>query len=449
MEHLLPRIMQIIYDINLFHLQAVEKAFPGDRDRLSRMSIIEENWGSPKQVRMAYLAVVGTHKVNGVAELHSKLVAKMFSDFVDFYGKDRFTNVTNGITFRRWLLQCNPGLASLITSKIGDSWIENAMELKKLEKFANDTSFQKAYYDVKVANKDRLAQYIKEQQGREVNKVALFDIQVKRIHEYKRQTLNIFGCIYRYIALKKMSPQERKKVVPRVSIFGGKAAPGYYMAKLIIRLINCVGKTIDADPDIPKDLFQVVFLPDYSVSLAELLIPAADISEHISTAGTEASGTSNMKFSLNGAPIIGTVDGANIEIAEEVGEENVFFFGALTEDIDDLRHNHTYRPRALDPELQDVYDEICKGTFGDPKIFEPLLDTIKPTGDHYCCTDDFLSYLEAQTRVDAAFANKPAWVQKCILNTARMGKFSSDRAIMQYADEIWNSEPCVIPPGKY
>jgi starch phosphorylase len=287
MSHLLPRHMQIIFDINLFFLQKIEKAFPNDRARLSRMSLIEE--GQQQQVRMAHLAIIGSHKVNGVAELHSGLVAEMFSDFVDVFGRDHFTNVTNGITARRWLLQCNPQLASLITKTLGsDDYLLDLYKLKGLEAHANDPKFQKAWYDVKLANKDQLATYIETTLGLPVNRDALFDVMCKRIHEYKRQFMNILGTIFRYLQLKKLSPAERKKVVPRLSVFAGKAAPGYYIAKLVIRLINAVSKTISADEEI-RDVLNVVFLPDYSVGLAEIIIPASDISEHISTAGTEAS----------------------------------------------------------------------------------------------------------------------------------------------------------------
>jgi glycogen phosphorylase len=312
-QHLLPRHLQIIYDINLQFLQYVERNFPKDRDMLSRVSIIEES--NPKMVRMAYLAVIGSHKVNGVAELHSDLIkTTIFKDFVKIYGPDKFTNVTNGITPRRWLHQANPRLSELIASKLGGyDFLRDLTLLHKIENFVDDKQFRKEFQEIKYANKLRLAKYTKDVQGISINPSSLFDIQVKRMHEYKRQQLNIFGVIHRYLELKDMSPEDRKKVQPRVSFFGGKAAPGYWMAKTVIHLINQVSKVVNADKDI-GDLLKVVFLEDYNVSKAEIIVPASDISEHISTAGTEASGTSNMKFVLNGGLIIGTCDGANIEI---------------------------------------------------------------------------------------------------------------------------------------
>jgi glycogen phosphorylase len=314
MQHLLPRHLQIIYDINLNFLQYVERNFPKDRDILSRVSIIEES--SPKMVRMAYLAVIGSHKINGVAELHSDLIkTTIFKDFVKIYGPDKFTNVTNGITPRRWLHQANPRLSELISSKLGgDDYLRDLTQLHKLEKWVDDPDFRKEWQEIKYANKVRLAKHIKEACGVAVNPAALFDIQVKRIHEYKRQQMNIFGVIHRYLAIKAMSAEERKKLAPRVSIFGGKAAPGYWMAKTVIHLICKVGDVVNNDPDV-GDLLKVIFIPDYNVSKAEIIIPASDISEHISTAGTEASGTSNMKFVLNGGLIIGTCDGANVSRA--------------------------------------------------------------------------------------------------------------------------------------
>ena len=310
-QNLLPRHLQIIYEINARFLQYVEKTFPKDRDMLTRVSIIEES--QPKMVRMAYLAIIGSHKVNGVAELHSDLIkTTIFKDFVEIYGPDKFTNVTNGITPRRWLHQANPRLSELIASKLGGhEFLKDLTLLNKLEAFVDDKQFKKEWAEIKYANKVRLAQHIMASTGVSVNPKALFDIQVKRIHEYKRQQLNIFGVIHRYLAIKSMSAEERKKLAPRVSIFGGKAAPGYWMAKTVIHLINSVGKVVNNDKDV-GDLLKVIFLEDYNVSKAEIITPASDISEHISTAGTEASGTSNMKFVLNGGLIIGTCDGANV-----------------------------------------------------------------------------------------------------------------------------------------
>ncbi|KAJ2904385.1 hypothetical protein MKZ38_008170 [Zalerion maritima] len=442
-QHLLPRHLQIIYDINLFFLQKVERMFPDDRDMLRRISIIEE--ASPKMVRMAYLAIVGSHKVNGVAELHSDLIkTTIFKDFVAIFGPDKFTNVTNGITPRRWLHQANAKLSDLIATKCeGNGFLNDLTMLSKLEKFAEDKEFRKEWAEIKFANKVRLAKYIKETMGISVNPSALFDVQVKRIHEYKRQQMNIFGVIHRYLTLKAMAPEKRKKQQPRVSIFGGKAAPGYWMAKQIIHLINSVGSVVNNDADI-GDLLKVVFIADYNVSKAEMIIPASDLSEHISTAGTEASGTSNMKFVLNGGLIIGTCDGANIEITRETGENNIFLFGNLAEDVEDLRHAHTYGQHSLDPDLVKVFDEINKGTFGSPEDFGGLVASVREHGDYYLVSDDFHSYIETHALVDEAYKNQEEWVSKCVLSVARMGFFSSDRCINEYAESIWNVEPLVV-----
>lgn len=304
---------------------------------------------------MAFLAIIGSKKVNGVAELHSDLIkATIFKDFVKVFGPDKFTNVTNGITPRRWLLAANPALAAFIAQKLGGfDYLKDLTKLKALEKFARDKEFQKKWMEIKKACKKHLSVHIKESNGISVNPDALFDIQVKRIHEYKRQNMNIFGVIHRYLRLKTMTPEERKKQVPRVCIFGGKAAPGYYAAKTIIKLINAVADVVNNDKDI-GDVLKVVFIADYNVSKAELIVPASDISQHISTAGTEASGTSNMKFCLNAGLILGTVDGANIEITREVGENNIFLFGHLAEDVDDLRHRHMYSGAEMNPELKKV-----------------------------------------------------------------------------------------------
>ncbi|KAI0790153.1 glycogen phosphorylase [Irpex lacteus] len=439
-EHVLPRHLQIIYDINLIFLQAVEKKFPGDRDRLARMSLIEE--GFPKQVRMCNLAVIGSRKVNGVAELHSELLqATILKDFVEFDGPSKYFNVTNGITPRRWLDQSNPKLSNLIQETLQIPKADFLKDLSKLEgllKYVDNPTFQKKWAAVKQSNKERLAHYVEHTLGLKINTHAMFDVQVKRLHEYKRQTMNIFGVIYRYLWLKELSPEQRKKVNPKVVFFAGKAAPGYYIAKLTIRLIVNVARVINEDPD-TKDFLTLYFLPDYSVSLAEVLIPASDISQHISTAGTEASGTSNMKFCLNGGLLVGTVDGANIEIAEEVGEENVFFFGHLTPAVEDLRYQHMYRPVPLEqksPKLAQVINEVAAGRFGDGGVYEPLLNTIR-NHDYYLLSEDFDSYLQALALVDESYQNRVEWIKKSINTTAKMGKFSSDRAILDYAQECW------------
>ncbi|CAI6230988.1 unnamed protein product [Periconia digitata] len=441
-QHLLPRHLQIIYDINLNFLQFVERNFPKDRDMLGRVSIIEES--NPKMVRMAYLALIGSHKVNGVAELHSDLIkTTIFKDFVKIYGPDKFTNVTNGITPRRWLHQANPRLSALIASKLGGhEFLKDLTLLHKLESYVDDKEFRKEFREIKYANKVRLAKHIKEHNGVTVNPSALFDVQVKRIHEYKRQQLNIFGVIHRYLEIKKLSAEERKKLAPRVSIFGGKAAPGYWMAKTVIHLINQVGKVVNNDPDV-GDLLKVIFLEDYNVSKAEIICPASDISEHISTAGTEASGTSNMKFCLNGGLIIGTCDGANIEITREIGEQNIFLFGNLAEDVDELRHAHLYQEYQLDADLANVFDAIHSGTFGDAGSFTALVNGIVEHGDYYLVSDDFASYIETQKLIDESYKNTEEWTTKAITSVARMGFFSSDRCIDEYAEAIWNIEPLV------
>lgn len=456
--HLLPRHLEIIYDINWFFLQEVAKKFPKDVGLLGRVSIIEE--ASPeRQVRMAFLAIVGSHKVNGVAELHSELIkTTIFQDFVKVYGEKKFTNVTNGITPRRWLKQANPKLADLISEAINDpneNYLLDMSKLTQLSEKADDPAFQKKWDEVKAANKLKLADLIKETNNgvdiidREHIKNTLFDIQVKRIHEYKRQQMNIFGVIYRYLAMKKLlddgtSIDEVAKKFPRkVSIFGGKSAPGYYMAKLIIKLINSVAEVVNNDGEI-QDLLKVVFIPDYNVSKAEIIIPASDLSEHISTAGTEASGTSNMKFVMSGGLIIGTVDGANVEITREIGEDNIFLFGNLSENVEDLRYNHQYHKSELPVELEQVLNAIESGIFchENPNEFKPLTDSIKYQGDYYLVSDDFESYLATQEMVDEVFhGQKKEWLKKSILSVANVGFFSSDRCIDEYAETIWNVEP--------
>ncbi|CAG8456351.1 9111_t:CDS:10 [Diversispora eburnea] len=365
---------------------------------------------------MAHLAIVGSHRVNGVAELHSNLIkTTIFKDFVKFFGHDKFENKTNGITPRRWLHQANPKLSDLITEKLGNKdWLKDLFKLKQLEKYVDDEEFRKRWVTVKHSNKVRLADYIKAQTGILVSSNALFDIQ--------------------------MTPKQRREVVPRVVIFGGKAAPGYYIAKLVIKLINSVADVVNKDLSI-DDTLKVVFIPDYNVSVAEIIIPASDISQHISTAGTEASGTSNMKFVLNGGLILGTVDGANIEIHEEIGDENIFMFGNLADKVEDLRHAHRYRNVSMDPALKAILDDIESGHFGDPRIFSPLINTLTIGKDYYLLSDDFGSYLRAQDMVDEAYKDKEEWAKKSILCTARMGKFSSDRAIKEYAESIWEVVP--------
>lgn len=477
MQNLLPRHLQIIYDINLQFLQMVEKKIPNGRDMLAAVSIIEES--QPQMIRMAYLAIIGSHKVNGVAELHSDLIqTTIFKDFVKIYGPDKFTNVTNGITPRRWLHQANPRLSELIASKVGGyDFLTDLTLLNKLEQYADDEDFKKQWDEIKYANKVRLAQHILQTTGVKVNPRALFDIQVKRIHEYKRQQLNIFGVIHRYLTIKSLSAQERAELVPRVAIFGGKAAPGYWMAKTIIHLICSVGEVINKDKDV-GDLLKVIFIEDYNVSKAEIITPASDLSEHISTAGTEASGTSNMKFVLNGGLIIGTCDGANvserflvpvfipytgqspsvhmftflgnlqIEITREIGDSNIFLFGNLAEDVEDLRHAHRYGSFTLDQDLVKVFEAIQSGRFGDVNRFSALINSIVDHGDYYLVSDDFNSYIKTHALVDEAYKNHGEWVTKSIISVSRMGFFSSDRCIQEYADTIWNVEPVDPAPSE-
>jgi starch phosphorylase len=442
-QRLLPRHLEIIYDINFFFLEEVGKKFPNDTDLLERVSIIEES--NPKQIRMAYLAIIGSYKVNGVAALHSELIkTTIFKDFVEIYGSSKFTNVTNGITPRRWLKQANPELAKLITEKLGsDEYLINLNKLKGLEAFVDDVDFRKRWAEIKLNNKKKLIELIKHLTDIEItNPNVLFDIQVKRIHEYKRQQMNIFGVIYRYLQIKNTPAAERaEKFIPKVSIFGGKSAPGYYTAKLIIKLINAVSEVVNNDPDV-GDLLKVVYIPDYNVSKAEIITPASDLSEHISTAGTEASGTSNMKFVLNGGLIIGTVDGANVEIYnEQPTEDNMFLFGHLAENVEEIRHKHRFGGYKIPDTLQEVFSAIESGTFGDGEEFRPLTESVKYHGDHYLVADDFNSYLQAHELVDEAYKDQESWIKKSITSVANVGFFSSDRAIQEYAESIWNIEP--------
>lgn len=458
-ENLLPRHLEIIYDINYYFLKEVEKKFPEDRDLLGRVSIIEE--GEPKSVRMAFLAIVGSHKVNGVAELHSELIrTTIFKDFVKVYGPDKFTNVTNGITPRRWLKQANPELAQLISEALNDpeyEYLTNLGLLKNLEKHVNNLEFLKKWDAVKFNNKRRLATLVHEETGIDLDPTVMFDVQVKRIHEYKRQQLNIFAVIYRYLKIKELQAQgvsisdiKLKHFISKALIFGGKAAPGYYMAKTIIHLINMVGLVVNADDSI-GNLLKVVFVPDYNVSKAEIICPGSDLLNHISTAGTEASGTSNMKFALNGGLIIGTVDGANVEIAREIGEENIFLFGELAESVEDIRHKHLYEGVKVSPKLQTVIDAIHSGMFGDPSQYSVLIDSIICHGDYYLVTADFDLMLETQERLENIYGHRGGdsmdpdhlnrWVKKSVLSVANMGFFSSDRCIDEYAENIWNVEP--------
>jgi starch phosphorylase len=438
-ERVLPRHLQIIFEINHRFMEYISNKFPGEIGRLSRMSIIEE--GDIKKVRMALLSIIGSHSINGVSALHSDILKhEVFKDFFDIW-PERFNNKTNGITPRRWLKLCNPGLSSLITENIGDGWETDLDRLKKLTSFSKNRSFQTQWHKVKQDNKQRLAEYIKETNGIDVNVDSIFDCHIKRIHEYKRQLMNVLHVIHRYNRIK---CRDTKNMVPRTVMFAGKAAPGYYIAKLIIRLINSVADTINNDSEV-SELLKVVFIANYSVSLAEKIVPAADISEQISTAGTEASGTGNMKFALNGALTIGTLDGANIEIKDNVGDDNIFIFGSNEQEVSHLKHSG-YNPLNYyndNPDLKQVLEMIANGYFSshDQYLFMPLVDSLLLHGDKYMLLADFASYVECQKEVDKAFLDKDRWCRMSILNTANMGMFSSDRTIREYAEDIWGVKP--------
>ncbi|MFA7062263.1 MAG: glycogen/starch/alpha-glucan phosphorylase [Pedobacter sp.] len=438
MEQILPRHLLIIYQINDHFLREVSARFPGDDVRMRRMSIVGEE--GEKHVRMAYLAIVGSHSVNGVSALHSEILKDdLFHDFYEMW-PERFNNKTNGITQRRWLKHANRWLADLISSKIGDGWVTNLYELKKLRDLADDLDFQQQWIELKRANKQRLAEEIFKQTRVSVSPDSMFDCQTKRIHEYKRQLLNLLHVITRYNRIKSNPGLD---IAPRTVIFSGKAAPSYYMAKLIIRLINAVGTVINNDPA-ANHLLKVVFLPNYNVSLAEMIFPASDLSEQISTAGTEASGTGNMKYALNGALTIGTLDGANIEIMEEVSRENIFIFGMNAEQVNSLK-NAGYRPQEYyyrNEELKQAIDQIANGTFspGDPRLFKPITENLLGS-DTYLLLADYASYMNCQGEVDKLYQQPYEWARRSILNTAGMGKFSSDRTIAEYACEIWGIQP--------
>ena len=440
MGRLLPRHLEIIYLINLSLMTAVEAAYPGDDARKREMSLIHED--GEKSVRMANLAIVGSHVINGVAAIHSELVkSDVFPCFHDMY-PHKFQNKTNGITPRRWLNQANPGLAAVVTRWLDtDAWLKDLPLLCGLRPVADHEQLHAEWSKVKTLNKRRLAELVQTTMGITIRTDALYDIQVKRIHEYKRQLMNALYCIHRYQWIKSLSPEERAKVQPRVTLFGGKAAPGYIQAKRIIKLINNIADKVNNDPDV-GDLFKVLFFPNYNVSNAEIIIPASDLSQHISTAGMEASGTSNMKFALNGGLIIGTMDGANIEIAAEIDHECMFIFGAEAHEVAGLR---AAQPAVDCPEWSAVLAALADGQFGTMDVVGPLLDVLRPENDFYLLRVDFPSYLDAQRRVDATYADQKLWVTKSIKSTAGMGKFSTDRTIHQYATEIWGLEPTRRP----
>jgi len=432
---MLPRHLEIIYEINARFLAWVREMHPQDHERVKRLSLIDEN--GEKRIRMAHLACVGSHAINGVAALHSELLKRsVLKDFYELW-PERFNNKTNGVTPRRFMALANPKLGELITRTIGDGWITHTEQLRMLEPFSEDAAFRKEWRLVKQSNKQRLADYILKQTGIELDPSWMFDVQVKRIHEYKRQHLNILHVITLYNRLKR---DPKLTIAPRAFIFGGKAAPGYFIAKRIIKLINAVGEVVNHDPDVNKKL-RVAFVPNFSVQNGQLIYPAADLSEQISMAGKEASGTGNMKFTLNGALTIGTLDGANVEIREEVGEENFFLFGLTTEETVRLQQQG-YRPYAYvegNSELAEAIQQIASGHFshGDTEIFRPLVDNLCQS-DPFLVFADYADYIACQDKVAGIWKDPENWTRMSILNTARAGKFSSDRAIREYCDEIWN-----------
>ncbi len=438
-EQLLPRHLQIIYEINYHFLKGVMHGFPGDNALLQRMSIIGEEGG--KRVRMAHLAVVGSHKVNGVAQIHTELMKHtIFADFNRYY-PGKIINMTNGITPRRWLNLANPALAALITQSIGDGWLKDLDQLRQLIPLAEDAQFREAFAAVKRANKQELAAKLRHYLNMEIDADTMFDVQIKRIHEYKRQLLNVLHVVTLY---QRICDAPQTVMVPRTVIFAGKAAPGYAMAKLIIKLINDVAEIVNNDIRVGGRL-KLLFVPNYGVSLAENIIPAADLSQQISTAGTEASGTGNMKLALNGALTIGTLDGANVEIREQVGADNIFIFGLDTDGVTRLRAGG-YRPEdyyRANGELRQAIDMIGGGYFSpeEPGRFKPIADNLLAGGDHYLLLADYASYVACQAKVEAAYGDQDQWLRMAILNVANMGKFSSDRTIREYAEQIWQAKP--------
>jgi starch phosphorylase len=440
--NLLPRHLEIIGEINHRFLQLLSERFPQETDLPARLSIFQE--GAQRRVRMAHLAIIGSHCVNGVAALHSDILkADLFRDFHRVF-PDRFKNVTNGITPRRWLKQANPSLSQLITSVVGPKWICDLDRLTELVPHAEDPAFRKAWRQAKKENKKRLARYMLRKIHLGVNPDTLFDVQVKRIHEYKRQLLNVLHVITLYNRIK---AGRGKEIAPRTVLFAGKAAPAYHQAKRIIKLINAVAEVVNNDPDVQGRL-RVAFLPNYCVSQAEKIIPAADLSEQISTAGMEASGTGNMKMGFNGALTIGTLDGANVEIMEEVGADNIFIFGLTAKQVNSTRAAG-YDPVRFyesDAELRHVLDMIASDRFcrDEPGLFLPVFNSLLHQGaysDHYLILADFRSYITAQEAVNRLYLNPEEWTKRSILNTARMGKFSSDRAVLEYAADIWDVQP--------
>jgi starch phosphorylase len=438
---LLPRLIQIVDEINRRHIEDVRRKFPGDEERVRRLSLINED--GEKFVRMAHLAAVGSHAINGVAALHTKLLKT--SVMGDFYAltPEKFSNKTNGVTPRRWMVLSNPRLSDLLTERLGQGWIYDLEKLRRLEPLAEDSEFRREWRAIKRLNKVQLSDYIHERLGVATNPDSIFDVLVKRLHEYKRQHLQVLHVL---TLLQRIRRDAKAQVVPRTFIFGGKSAPGYRMAKLIIKLIHSVGEVVNNDPMLTGRL-RVVFLPHFNVKLGHRVYPAADLSEQISLAGKEASGTGNMKFAMNGALTIGTLDGANIEIREEVGAENFFLFGLTSSEVVQRRHDG-YDPRAIyeaNADLHDVLDALSSGEFshGDKRLFEPLVNSLL-TGDEYMLLADYQSYIDMQEQVSQAYVDPERWTRMSILNVARIGKFSSDRAIRDYCADIWKTWPVKI-----
>jgi len=443
MERLLPRHLQIIYGINHYFLDDVNKKYPGDLERLRRMSLVDES--GERRVRMAHLSIVGSHSTNGVARLHTELLnTRLVPEFAEMF-PERFNSKTNGVTPRRWMLKCNPGLSALINESIGTEWVKDLMQLKRLTPLATDASFREKFAQVKLDNKVKLSNYLKREFGFDLDPTSLFDVQIKRMHEYKRQLLNALHIVLLYHRILENPDID---MVPRTFLFGGKAAPGYVMAKLIIKFINNLSKVINNDPLVGNRL-RIYFVPNYGVSLGERLFPAAELSEQISTAGMEASGTGNMKFMMNGALTIGTLDGANVEIMEAVGKDNIFIFGLTADEVEELRP--TYNPSdyyKADRETQVVLDMIFAGNFNRDErgIFDALRHVLLDT-DHYMHLADFPAYVATQDRVSELYRKPQDWSRKAILNVANSGRFSSDRTIAEYAEEIWHAPAVPISNG--
>jgi starch phosphorylase len=440
LQSLLPRHLQLVYEINHRFLGEVARRWPGDTDRVRRMSLVEET--EPAQVRMAHLAIVGSHSVNGVAALHSDLLARtVVPDFAALW-PERFRNVTNGVTPRRWLLAANPGLSALVTQALGDGWASDLDRLRALERHASDAAFQDEFLSVKRRNKERLVELARATTGVALDPASLCDVQAKRIHEYKRQLLNALGLVHDYLSVVE---DGRSLPVACNHVVAGKAAPGYFLAKLLVKLVNSIAEAVEADPR-AREQMRVVFVPDFKVSVAEVIIPAADVSQHISTAGSEACGTGNMKFCLNGSLLLGTYDGANVEILDEVGPDNIYLFGVRAPEIEDMRRRGSYAPRRLyetRPVVARLVDALTSGRFarGEPGLFRPLVERLLDQGDPFFHLADLEAYLAARDRAWRDFLDERTWARRAILNVARMGRFSSDRAVREYAANIWGVAP--------